>query len=93
MCGNSICQDRRFLARQMPRLEAFFHYRNLDVSTIKELVTRWKPEVMKNFTKESSHQALDDIYESIAMTAPGIVAHESALEGGKQLKVPHYDEA
>jgi oligoribonuclease len=66
MCGNSICQDRRFLARQMPRLEAFFHYRNLDVSTIKELVTRWKPDVMKNFTKESSHQALDDIYESIA---------------------------
>ena len=66
MCGNSICQDRRFLARQMPRLEAFFHYRNLDVSTIKELVTRWKPDIMKNLEKESSHQALDDIYDSIA---------------------------
>ena len=66
MAGNSICQDRRFLAREMPKLEAFFHYRNLDVSTIKELVTRWKPEVMKNFKKESTHQALDDIYESIA---------------------------
>ncbi|MEJ2321780.1 MAG: oligoribonuclease, partial [Gammaproteobacteria bacterium] len=66
MCGNSICQDRRFLAREMPKLEAFFHYRNLDVSTIKELVTRWKPEVLKNFQKESRHQALDDIYESIA---------------------------
>jgi oligoribonuclease len=66
MCGNSICQDRRFLAREMPKLEAFFHYRNLDVSTIKELVTRWKPEIMKNFEKESRHQALDDIYESIA---------------------------
>jgi oligoribonuclease len=66
MCGNSICQDRRFLAREMPKLEAFFHYRNLDVSTIKELVTRWKPEVMKHFEKESKHQALDDIYESIS---------------------------
>ena len=66
MAGNSICQDRRFLAREMPKLEAFFHYRNLDVSTIKELVTRWKPEIMKNFEKESRHQALDDIYESIA---------------------------
>jgi oligoribonuclease len=66
MCGNSICQDRRFLAREMPKLEAFFHYRNLDVSTIKELATRWKPEVLKNFQKESRHQALDDIYESIA---------------------------
>lgn len=66
MCGNSICQDRRFLAREMPKLEAFFHYRNLDVSTIKELVTRWKPDIMKNFEKESRHQAMDDIYESIA---------------------------
>jgi oligoribonuclease len=65
MCGNSICQDRRFLARSMPRLEAYFHYRNLDVSTIKELVKRWKPEVLKGFTKEGKHEALADIYESI----------------------------
>jgi oligoribonuclease len=64
MCGNSICQDRRFLARWMPRLEAFFHYRNLDVSTLKELVRRWKPE-LKSFTKEGKHEALADILESI----------------------------
>ena len=65
MCGNSICQDRRFLARWMPRLEAFFHYRNLDVSTLKELVRRWKPEAVKGFAKEGKHEALADILESI----------------------------
>jgi oligoribonuclease len=65
MCGNSICQDRRFLARWMPRLEAYFHYRNLDVSTLKELVRRWKPELMKGFSKEGKHEALADILESI----------------------------
>ena len=65
MCGNSICQDRRFLARWMPQLEAYFHYRNLDVSTLKELVRRWKPEAAKGLTKEGKHQALADIYESI----------------------------
>ena len=64
MCGNSICQDRRFLARWMPRLEAHFHYRNLDVSTLKELVRRWKPE-LKAFGKEGKHEALADILESI----------------------------
>ena len=66
MCGNSICQDRRFLARQMPELEAFFHYRNLDVSTLKELANRWSPAVSQGFTKQSSHLALDDIRDSIA---------------------------
>src|SRR5918992_1719467 len=65
MCGNSICQDRRFLVRWMPRLEAHFHYRNLDVSTLKELVRRWKPELLKGFTKEGKHEALADILESI----------------------------
>lgn len=65
MCGNSICQDRRFLARYMPELEAFFHYRNLDVSTLKELAKRWNPEVLKGFKKQGTHQALDDIRESI----------------------------
>jgi len=65
MCGNSICQDRRFLARWMPRLEAHFHYRNLDVSTLKELVRRWKPELVKGFAKEGKHEALADILESI----------------------------
>ena len=64
MCGNSICQDRRFLARWMPRLEAHFHYRNLDVSTLKELVRRWKPD-LKSFSKEGKHEALADILESI----------------------------
>src|SRR5262245_37648419 len=64
MCGNSICQDRRFLARWMPRLEAYFHYRNLDVSTLKELVRRWRPE-LKGFSKEGKHEALADILESI----------------------------
>ena len=65
MCGNSICQDRRFLARWMPGLEAYFHYRNLDVSTLKELVRRWKPEAAKGFAKEGKHEALADILESI----------------------------
>lgn len=65
MCGSSICQDRRFLARWMPKLEAHFHYRNLDVSTLKELAKRWKPEVIKGFVKESKHEALADILESI----------------------------
>jgi oligoribonuclease len=65
MCGNSICQDRRFLARWMPRLEAYFHYRNLDVSTLKELVRRWKPELAKGVTKQGKHEALADIHESI----------------------------
>ncbi|UCB55056.1 MAG: oligoribonuclease [Thiotrichales bacterium] len=66
MCGNSICQDRRFLARWMPELEEFFHYRNLDVSTLKELARRWSPEVCDGFEKESSHLAMDDIKDSIA---------------------------
>lgn len=66
MCGNSICQDRRFLARCMPQLEAYFHYRNLDVSTIKELVARWAPQISKGFEKKGRHLALDDIKDSIA---------------------------
>ena len=65
MCGNSICQDRRFMARYMPNLEAFFHYRNLDVSVFKELARRWKPEIYSGFKKASKHEALADIYESI----------------------------
>ena len=65
MCGNSICQDRRFLAREMPRLEAFFHYRNLDVSTLKELARRWAPAIAAGFRKQAAHLALDDIRESI----------------------------
>ena len=65
MCGNSICQDRRFMARCMPELEAFFHYRNLDVSTLKELAARWSPEVTKGFKKKGSHLAMDDIIDSI----------------------------
>ncbi len=65
MCGNSICQDRRFLARQMPTLEAFFHYRNLDVSTLKELVRRWQPELLSGLQKDSAHLALDDVLDSI----------------------------
>jgi len=64
MCGNSICQDCRFLARWMPRLEAHFHYRNLDVSTLKELVRRWQPEAMKGLVKEGKHEALADILDS-----------------------------
>lgn len=65
MCGNSICQDRRFLARHMPKLEAYFHYRNLDVSTLKELAKRWRPGLAEGFKKASKHEALADIYESI----------------------------
>jgi oligoribonuclease len=65
MCGNSICQDRRFLARYMPQLEAFFHYRHIDVSTLKELAQRWAPEVADGFQKESSHLAMDDIRDSL----------------------------
>lgn len=65
MCGNSICQDRRFLVRYMPKLEAYFHYRNLDVSTLKELVRRWKPEIASGVVKEGKHTALADIHESI----------------------------
>ena len=66
LCGNSIGQDRRFMVKHMGELEAFFHYRNVDVSTIKELVRRWQPELLEKFTKSGSHQALDDIRESIA---------------------------
>ena len=66
MCGNSICQDRRFLARQMPALERFFHYRNLDVSTLKELAKRWAPQVAAGVVKRSAHLALADIHDSIA---------------------------
>jgi oligoribonuclease len=65
MCGNSICQDRRFLANYMPALEAFFHYRNLDVSTLKELAKRWKPEILAGFKKAQAHTAMADIHESI----------------------------
>lgn len=65
MCGNSICQDRRFLYKYMPELAEFFHYRNLDVSTLKELARRWKPQIMSGLVKESKHQALDDICDSI----------------------------
>lgn len=65
MCGNSICQDRRFMARYMPKLEAYFHYRNLDVSTLKELAKRWSPVTCKKFTKKTKHTALSDILESV----------------------------
>jgi oligoribonuclease len=65
MCGNSICQDRRFLARYMPELESWFHYRNLDVSTLKELAARWRPELAAGLSKKNTHRALDDIRESI----------------------------
>ena len=65
ICGNSICQDRRFLARLMPELEAYFHYRNLDVSTLKELALRWEPKALEGFSKKNNHLALDDIMESI----------------------------
>jgi len=65
MCGNSICQDRRFLSRLMPGLESWFHYRNLDVSTLKELAARWAPELLEGLTKQNRHEALSDIRESI----------------------------
>ncbi|WP_300428678.1 oligoribonuclease, partial [uncultured Thalassolituus sp.] len=66
LCGNSIHQDRRFLVKYMPELERYFHYRNIDVSTLKELAKRWKPSAVSSFQKQGSHQALDDIRESIA---------------------------
>jgi oligoribonuclease len=69
MCGNTICQDRRFMVRGMPKLEAFFHYRNLDVSTLKELCKRWKPEIVSGFKKHQKHTALADILESVAELA------------------------
>jgi oligoribonuclease len=69
MCGNSICQDRRFLARYMPELEAFFHYRHIDVSTLKELAKRWAPEAAKGFEKQATHLAMDDIRDSLAELA------------------------
>ena len=69
MCGNTIGQDRRFLVKYMPRLEAFFHYRNIDVSTLKELARRWKPEILDGFKKQGTHQAMDDIRESVAELA------------------------
>ena len=69
MCGNSICQDRRFLAREMPELERFFHYRNLDVSTLKELAKRWRPDIARGLVKGAAHLAMDDIRESIAELA------------------------
>lgn len=65
MCGNSICQDRRFMANYMPELEAYFHYRNLDVSTLKELVKRWKPGIQNGLTKQGTHQAMEDIKDSV----------------------------
>ena len=65
MCGNSICQDRRFMAREMPILEDYFHYRNIDVSSLKELASRWKPEILAGYTKKGAHLAMDDILESI----------------------------
>lgn len=65
MCGNSICQDRRFMAKHMPELESYFHYRNLDVSTLKELVRRWKPELLEGLVKQGTHQAMEDIRDSI----------------------------
>lgn len=69
MCGNSVCQDRRFLARSMSHLEQYFHYRNLDVSTVKELCLRWAPDIAGGFSKESAHRALQDIMESISELA------------------------
>jgi oligoribonuclease len=88
MCGNSICQDRRFMARYMPKLEAYFHYRNVDVSTIKELARRWQPEIMKGFVKKQAHTALADIEESIeelryyrnTFFIPGLAAASAATE-------------
>jgi oligoribonuclease len=89
MCGNSICQDRRFMARYMPKLEAYFHYRNVDVSTIKELARRWQPEIMKGFVKKQAHTALADIEESIeelryyrnTFFIPGVAAAPTATSG------------
>lgn len=69
MCGNTICQDRRFMVKHMPELEQYFHYRHVDVSTLKELARRWKPSILPGFTKSATHLALDDIRESIAECA------------------------
>lgn len=69
LCGNSICQDRRFMANYMPELEAYFHYRNLDVSSVKELARRWKPDILEGLTKRGSHKAMDDIKDSVAELA------------------------
>jgi len=66
MCGNSVCQDRRFMANYMPELESYFHYRNLDVSSVKELVRRWKPELLNGLVKQGTHQAMEDIKDSVA---------------------------
>lgn len=86
MCGNSICQDRRFMAREMPALERYFHYRNLDVSTLKELARRWAPELLKGVEKESAHTALSDIHDSIRelrfyRSAMGAFAARPSQEG------------
>ena len=86
MCGNSICQDRRFMAREMPALERFFHYRNLDVSTLKELARRWAPELLKGLSKDSTHTALSDIHDSIRelrhyRSAMGAFAARSVHQG------------
>lgn len=87
MCGNTICQDRRFLARLMPQLEAYFHYRNIDVSTIKELCRRWNPALLAGFRKNSAHTALADIEESVAELRyyrrfMGVLAGPQAVQGG-----------
>ncbi len=84
MCGNSICQDRRFLARQMPLLEAFFHYRNLDVSTLKILAHIWAPGIARGFSKESNHRALSDIRDSIAELAyyRDLLLNQAVLKSG-----------
>lgn len=87
MCGNSICQDRRFLHRQMPRLESHFHYRNLDVSTLKELVRRWAPSVMAGLRKHAAHTALSDVRDSIAELAY-YRQHMGTLAGLDQAKPP-----
>jgi len=80
MCGNSICQDRRFLAREMPKLERYFHYRNLDVSTLKELARRWAPQIMSGMRKQAAHTALSDVRDSIAELAY-YRGHMGALAG------------
>lgn len=85
MCGNSICQDRRFMAREMPELEAFFHYRNLDVTTLKILASQWAPSISKGFVKESAHLALSDIRDSIEELA----WYRDRLFDGDVLEQPH----
>lgn len=89
MCGNSVCQDRRFLAREMPQLEAYFHYRNLDVSTLKILAQLWAPDIAASFVKESAHLALSDIRDSIEelawyreqLLAPAVLTEPNAVDG------------